>query len=65
MSRNLVRGGGRIMYGKLKQERLKRQHRRASQRYRKRHPSHRMKYGHNFRRMPGKETHCNVCGEKR
>lgn len=35
-------------YGPLNRERRLRLKQRANLRYRRRHPSHRMKYGHNF-----------------
>lgn len=35
-------------YGPLKRERRLRLKRKANARYKRKHPSHRMKYGHNF-----------------
>jgi hypothetical protein len=36
------------MHPRLRKDRKKRLKRRAQARYRRRHPTHRMKYGHNF-----------------
>lgn len=56
------------MYNKLKYTRRRRQNNRASHRYRLKHPSHKMKYGHRFvmnEAYSRKNQVCLKCGRDR
>lgn len=56
------------MHPRLKKERKKRLNRRANHRYRRRHPSHRMKHSHNFVMDPVYDKSnpvCLKCGKER
>jgi hypothetical protein len=55
-------------YGPLKRERRLRLKRKANARFKRRHPSHRMKYGHNFvenKVYDRSNPVCLKCGMKR
>lgn len=52
----------------LKKDRVKRQNRRAQARYRRRHPSHKQKWGHRFVRNEAyakQNPVCEICGRDR
>lgn len=48
-------------YGLLQRQRRLRLKQRANARYKRRHPSHRMKYGHNFVMNPVYDMRNQVC----